>query len=517
LLPIDRNLTKSITVSVSPFAAGALELGFTRGYVQSEGFVHQFGPNAPFRPAGKQLLFDTSSVAGTSTRDGKPYTFAQEYSWSGFTARAKVFDLLTTVVANPSLHLDVFAYDLNEPDVMRMLLKLASQGRVRIILDDAPLHHRGHSKKSVPKSKPKTAKSGKAKKNTGPTAEDQFETQFNKSKTGSAAMLRGHFGRYAHDKIFIVSKGLQGPAQSVLTGSTNLSVTGLYVNSNHVLIFNEPVVAQAYAEVFEDSWQGKASHSFANLPVAAASKAFSQDSLPHTTITFSPHTKPIASKILSDLATRIASEGSTSGGSVLFAVMDTGKGGGPVLPALVNLHKNTKIFSYGISDSSRGIFLYSPRSNTGVKVTGKPGAAVLPPPFDQVPTVGKGHQIHHKFVVCGFNGKNPVVYCGSSNFAEGGEEQNGDNLIAIHDHDVATAFTIEALALVDHFDFLDKHRHSKKAATKKTAKSATSKLPSGSKQASAAIARWNLSTTDAWAQPYFDPKDLHCMDRLLFA
>jgi hypothetical protein len=32
-----------------------------------------------------------------------------------------------------------------------------------------------------------------------------------------------------------------------------------------------------------------------------------------------------------------------------------------------------------------------------------------------------GHEIHDKFVVCGLNGQDPVVYCGSSNLASGGE------------------------------------------------------------------------------------------------
>jgi hypothetical protein len=48
-----------------------------------------------------------------------------------------------------------------------------------------------------------------------------------------------------------------------------------------------------------------------------------------------------------------------------------------------------------------------------------------------------------------------AVYCGSSNLALGGEQANGDNLLEIHDADVATAFTIEALLLVDHYNFLD--------------------------------------------------------------
>jgi hypothetical protein len=59
--------------------------------------------------------------------------------------------------------------------------------------------------------------------------------------------------------------------------------------------------------------------------------------------------------------------------------------------------------------------------------------------------------VHHKFVVCGFKEPDSAVYRGSSNLASGGQENNGDNLLTIRDPDVVTAFTIEALSLVDHF------------------------------------------------------------------
>jgi hypothetical protein len=52
-----------------------------------------------------------------------------------------------------------------------------------------------------------------------------------------------------------------------------------------------------------------------------------------------------------------------------------------------------------------------------------------------------------------FKSKEAVVYCGSSNLALLGEQQNGDNLLAIYDEDVATAFAIEAIRLIDHFHF----------------------------------------------------------------
>ena len=100
-----------------------------------------------------------------------------------------------------------------------------------------------------------------------------------------------------------------------------------------------------------------------------------------------------------------------------------------------------------------------------------------------------GHEIHDKFVVCGLNGGDPVVYCGSSNLASGGEAENGDNLLAIHDADVATTFAIEALGLVDHYSFLDRMADPKKTAPKKKAGAAVKKAPATKKKAARAKGR----------------------------
>ena len=187
-------------------------------------------------------------------------------------------------------------------------------------------------------------------------------------------------------------------------------------------------------------------------------------------------------------------------------------GANPVYDALNAVHANENVFSMGISDSPDGISLYAPGKKTGVLVTGKPTKTRLPPPFNQVPGIGRGHQIHHKFVVCGFTGSDPVVYCGSSNLAQGGEEHNGDNLLEIHDPDVVTAFAIEALALVDHFQFLDGLANAAGSGT-----ADQNAPPPAIKQQAAVSAGWFLSTTDGWTKPYFDPNDLHFTDRQLFA
>ncbi len=459
--PLDASLSAAVTVPVGPFKKGALSLGFTRGYMQSEAFAHHFGLNVQLQPAGKPLLYDTTQQAGTNPA-GQTFTFEDEYVWMGSTARTQVMTLLKNVLGDATLHLDVFAYDLTDPKVMNALLELGKQGRVRIILDNATLH--------LTQKDPKTGK-------TVVSPEDQFTDLFNKQAKAPAAVVRGCFARYSHDKIFIVSKN--GNAMQVMTGSTNWSVTGFYVNANHILFFNDATVAGEYAKIFAQSWQilsktktpsKAAANAFSGTALATQPFIVQSASVPKTIINFSPHTTADVNKVLGSISARITKETSVPNnkGNVLFAVMQLTGSQSPVYSTLSNLHSQQSVFSYGISDAPQGTFLYAPGAKTGVMVTGKPGKTTLPPPFDQVPSP-PGHEIHDKFVVCGLNGSDPVVYCGSSNLATGGEAENGDNLLEIHDADVATAFAIEALLLVDHYNFLDRMANPKTPAQKKAA------------------------------------------------
>ncbi|WP_247538119.1 hypothetical protein [Ralstonia pseudosolanacearum] len=87
------------------------------------------------------------------------------------------------------------------------------------------------------------------------------------------------------------------------------------------------------------------------------------------------------------------------------------------------------------------------------------------------------------------NGAQPVVFCGASNLSCGGEEQNGDSLIAIHDPAIVTAYAIEAIRLFDH----------------ESQSTATPAHP------------LVLKATDAWADPYYDPRNIRFTERVLFA
>jgi phosphatidylserine/phosphatidylglycerophosphate/cardiolipin synthase-like enzyme len=139
---------------------------------------------------------------------------------------------------------------------------IAAQGRIRIILDSSSLHH----------------------DSTGKPSEDQFEKLFMDKAQGNSAIKRGQFGRYSHDKIFIIYKN-NSPLK-VLLGSTNFSVTGMYVNSNHIVIFNDITVAKTYSAVFEESWNDNITMAFSHSSFATQEFSFSSVGVPKTDITF---------------------------------------------------------------------------------------------------------------------------------------------------------------------------------------------------------------------------------------
>jgi hypothetical protein len=489
LLPLDPDLTAKVKIEVAPFRKGKLTVGFTRGFTQSQAFTNNFGKNAKIKPDNAPILFDTSQVCGTNA-EGVKHSYEELYAWSGFTARALINGCLDEVInGGPTYSVDIFAYDLNEPGVVDRLLKLAAAGKARVLLDNAGLHHASDN------SKP----------------EDKVEQMFAAAATGAAVIKRGKFGRYAHDKVFIVKKS--GQPIKVLTGSTNFSVTGHYVNSNHVLLYDDKHVAKCFADVFNFAWQTDAkAPPFRASGLSQNPFVFQGGQLPKTTIRFSPHREADARQALKLITDRVDGERNNTGGlgNVLFAVMELGSNAeNPVYDSLNAVHKDDTVFSFGISDNPDGIELYRIGKKNGVLVTGKPAKTRLPPPFNQVRTIGLGHQIHHKFVVCDINGANPTVFCGSSNLALGGEQDNGDNLLMIEDEDIVMVFAIEALGLIDHFNFLNR------VAT--APQGQPSAPPPAVPTDAAAAAEWFLGTTDFWAKKFFDPGDLHSKDRQIFA
>jgi len=433
---LDPNLSASATVNVQPFKKGALSLSFTRAFLSSQAYAANFGNKLTLRPKNKDLVFDIKAVSGTAKRWNKTkkafedvdFTYEEQHKYLGWQARERVMEMLDEVLADDKLKLDVFAYDLNEPEIVTKLIKLAQKGRVRIILDNYPNHVEPDS------------------------WETKFESLFNQEAANKADLFRGHYQSQSHSKIFIVRKNnAGGEAVKVLTGSTNFTTNGLYINANHTIVIDDREVAQLYADVFDNSLSDELMDNFKKSKFASQDYNFKTASVPEMTIRFSPHGKDFTTEFFKTISDRIKAAES----DVLFAIMiDNSKSS--ILDAVREQIDNENVFTYGITDERDNIKLYKPNSKRGIRISALNIETNLPPPFNKIIKIGLGHVIHHKFIVVDFKGKNPVVYCGSSNLAFGPEQKNGDNLIEIHDRDVVTAFAIEAIRLIDHFHWLNR-------------------------------------------------------------
>ncbi len=392
-----------VGVVLKPPQPGPFQLGFTRGYISSQAYAEQFG-NAPIEPSPPTFDFDAG-----------PYQ--AQYQWLGFHAHRLIFDFVAEALADPGLSLDVFAYDLDEPDIIRQLGQLGS--RLRLYLDNSDGHVGDTARE--------------------PKAHDWLTEQ-------GAQVKMGHFQRFSHDKVMICKRG--GTALKVLSGSANFSVRGLYVQSNNVFTFDDQATAALYEQAFQQSWDNPAG--FAGSPLAAGwHECGGHDGLPGYSVCFSPHRSAAVS--LDRVAQAVT--GATS--SVLFAIMEIGTGTGTLLDAIRALPSRPGLYAFGTTQRLDG--------SLKVQKSGDPADATfipfsylsgkVPAPFRAEWDGGQGQVIHHKFVVTDFNGDNPTVFAGSSNLAAGGEQENGDNLVCFTDRGIAAKYAIEAIQLVDHYRF----------------------------------------------------------------
>lgn len=486
---LNKELTVSVIIDVSPYKSGKFQIGFTRGFIESQAYTRHFGLNNKIRPNTTDLTFDVTQNSGPLAKDKKinpsllPYTYEDQHEWLGWQARVALLALLDETVSDKKRSLDVFAFDLDEPVICSRLLTLAKEGRVRIILDNSASHTRSTD------------------------YETKFETAFKLTTIYPNALVRGKYFSLSHSKIFIQKRN--GKPVKVLTGSTNFSTNGLYINANHILIFQHGAVAQAYEDVFKQSFGSgnvdtqKKMKAFKKSITQAAPFHFKNLSgVPDMDMRFSPHSKETATLIFDSISKKILDAES----DVLFAVMND-RSKSSILDALHTQISSDKVFTYGITDviadKVNGVMLYKPNSKRGILVAGKAGDYVLPKPFEAESKI-PGISVHHKFVVVDFKGKAPVVYCGSSNLAFGPEQQNGDNLLEIRDRGGAIVFAIEAMRLVDHFEW-------RNALNIK----GTQKPVAASAETPKEIFYLNGSTESDWVEKYYNEDDLRCKQKKL--
>jgi len=446
----------SVTVDLLPERQSGIEIGFTRSMVSSQAYVNRFH-NKELYPDPQIMDFDTT-----------PYL--DQYVWLGAHARETIATFLKGCQNDKGVTLDVFSFDFDEPDIIRALCSLGR--RVRVFQDNSTGHcwpgcqeedmmRPPDEKDKRPPQEPDTVK---ALRNAG------------------VEVRTGHFSRLSHNKVMIRRR--DGAPEAVLTGSANFTVRGLYVQANSVLLFEQPGVAELYAKAFDQAWNKP--RNFSGSPIAGGWHDVVIGATRYS-FSFAPHRTPFPLETIAEAIKKAEY-------SVLFAMMEMNSKG-EATDAIKGLPEREDLYSMGVIEGRAQLRLFKPD-------TGKPNFTAaskaylkkdVPAPFDKEIGGGSGKVIHHKFVVCDFNGDNPVVFCGSSNLAAGGETSNGDNLIAIHDRNIAVQYAIEAIRLYDHFRFRSMRETSTKAKP------------------------LQLNSESVWLEPYYDPSSIKYRERIALA
>jgi hypothetical protein len=452
--------TTTSTISLDPNVYSFLDVGFTRGYASSQAYndLFQGDPNVIPKTGASGLSFDKSkSPKGV-------------YQWLGFEAYQLIFDTLNEVVNDPTLLMDAFTYDFDEPDILAALLKIGP--RLRIIMDDSGTHQPTTSDPSIAAAKLRAA---------------------------GAQVVRMHFKSLQHNKVLIVKKkgAADGTATKVLHGSTNFSFRGIYIQANNALLFTSPDVASLFEQYFDLAFT--VPQTVTGSALAASWHSFNIPNGPPIQLCLSPHEDPSLS--LGPVAAAI--DNATS--SVFFAIAFLYQSSGPVRDS-VNLLMKRPLFSYGISDKSGNLIINKPDGSIGMVSFAALGKNA-PPPFNAEWNGGSGIDEHNKFVVVDFNLPTARVYTGSSNLSPSGETNNGDNLICIQDPRVATSYAIQALLIFDHLHFAVSLHTAKNLPTKAaTEKALTLQKP---------IAISGLAKS--WFDSYYISGSQAERDRLLFS
>src|SRR5262245_55057565 len=249
----------SVTVEPSKPLHSKFRPAFTRGYIASQAYADKFH-NADIRPKGpKTPSFDTA-----------PYQ--TQYEWLGADARAALFEFIADCENDKQALVDVFAYDLDEPDIIAAICRMGKEGRLRAILDNAPLH----------------TKSGEG----GPPPEIEAAAMIIDA-AGAENVQQGHFGRYQHNKVFI-KRDASGNAEKVIFGSMNFSVRGLYVQANNVIVVDDANTAAMFAKAFDVAFTDDVTAPlFRQNPISQGymtGSATDTPALPKFSLGLSPHT-----------------------------------------------------------------------------------------------------------------------------------------------------------------------------------------------------------------------------------
>jgi phosphatidylserine/phosphatidylglycerophosphate/cardiolipin synthase-like enzyme len=263
---------------------------------------------------------------------------------------------------------------------------------------------------------------------------------------------REHPGQFAHNKFLVFSQ--RGRPRQVWTGSTNLTLNGLFGHSNNAHVVREPTVAKAY----RDYWDILAADE-TRAPTATAVEALNAlpdgDFPPGTTAVFSPRRSLDALDRYAAMA--------AGAGRALFATFAFGMNERFVRaydrrdPVLRFALMEKKGNGATLAEQSAEIERIRKHPNVTISV----GNFVRLNAFDrwlqETDTAIKGAHVlyvHTKYMLVDPLGEDPLVVVGSANFSAASTDKNDENMLVIRGEPaVADIYLGEFMRLFTHYAF----------------------------------------------------------------
>ena len=254
----------------------------------------------------------------------------------------------------------------------------------------------------------------------------------------------------AHNKFLVISDA-EGDPQSVWTGSTNWSKTGLCTQANNGIFFTNPALARVYLKQWEQLRDAKSTFARADL-AAENSKSVAIGNPPKTVkVWFTPVDEEAD---LDEVRELIAA----AQNGILFVMFNPGPRG-TLLNAIIDRQNDENIVVRGVVNQDPSTTKNPVLIFRRGKVLRGPFQVALPAAIGSdkralywIPELkklqGAWAMVHSKTIIIDPFGKNPVVVTGSHNLGPKASKGNDDNLVIIKgDSELAATYAVNIEAI----------------------------------------------------------------------
>jgi len=248
-----------------------------------------------------------------------------------------------------------------------------------------------------------------------------------------------------HNKFAIVDyQGSGVAANTVWTGSYNLTTTSSTVDANNGIIIQDEGLAGAYTAEFDEMW---GSSSATPNPATSCFGSRKTDNITHG-FTVDGHQIGVFMSPSDGIDTAIEDAIATADHEIAFCVLAFTHT--DIMLAMKakwddNLHYPDFVVE-GVFDAQNSASQYSQWWN----MSGQTGSYLWSPPADVwVDSMQPaGALLHHKYMVIDGNDpdSDPIVITGSANWSNNAVENNDENIVVIHDAEIANQYLQEFYA-----------------------------------------------------------------------